>query len=168
AHAIARRSARRLVGVVAEQADHHADRLLVLDADAADGVERVEEAGVLDQDQRALVGVGQARRDADALVLLADADQAKILVAGDRRQQARRGDDIGQRQHVLDAARLECGDDAVAMKLAYGAIRARHWGVHIHPPDRRPALKLPWMPNWSMAGVMPTSGARRRCDRSNR
>ena len=76
------------VRIVLQQSDHHADRLLVLDRDAADGIDRIEKAGVLDQDQRALVGIGQAGGDADAFVLLADADEAQVLVVRDRRQQA--------------------------------------------------------------------------------
>src|SRR6185437_11324495 len=53
-HAVAWRGAGREIRLVAEQADHHADRLLVLDRNAADGIDRIEKARVLDQDQRAL------------------------------------------------------------------------------------------------------------------
>ena len=58
AHAIAVRFTRRQIRIVLQQPNHHADRLLVFDGDAADGVDRVEKAGVLDQDQGALVAIG--------------------------------------------------------------------------------------------------------------
>ena len=102
AHAVARQFLRRLFGIVLQQPDHHADRLLVLHRDAADGVDRVEEAGVLDQDQRALVAIGEPGGDADALVFLADADEAQVLVLGDRRQQPGAGDDVGHRKDIFD------------------------------------------------------------------
>ncbi len=117
AHPVARRIARRGARVMLQQADHHADRLRIFDRDAADGVYRIEKAGVLDQGQRALVAIGEPGRDADAFVLLAHADELECGVARDRPQQAAAGDDVGHRQHVFDAARLERGDDRRAFEL---------------------------------------------------
>ena len=69
----------------------------------------VEQAGLLDQQQRALAGVREARADADALVLLADADQPRSGSRGERPQQALAGGDVGHRDDELDAARLDRG-----------------------------------------------------------
>ena len=109
AHAVTSGFGRQPFRLVTEQADHHDDRLLVLDRDRADGVERVEKARVLDQDQGALVAVGEARGDADALVLLADAHEPQILVGRDREQKTLAGHDIGHSEHELDAALLDRG-----------------------------------------------------------
>ena len=49
---------------------------------------------------------------ADALVLLADADQPRIGELGERPQQAFAGGDVGNRDDELDAARLDLADDA--------------------------------------------------------
>ena len=75
AHAVTRRCARREVRIVLQQADHHADRLLVFDGDAANGIDGIEKAGVLDQNQGALIGIRESGSDADALVFFADANQ---------------------------------------------------------------------------------------------
>ncbi len=48
----------------------------VFDRDAAHRVDRVEQAGLLDQQHAPLAGESEARADRDALVLLADADRA--------------------------------------------------------------------------------------------
>src|SRR5262249_51313540 len=77
-------------------------------------------AGVLDQDQRTLVGIVQARGDADALVLLAHADEAQRLVICDRTQQAGAGDDIGHRQHEFHAALFNGGQDVRAVEFNLG------------------------------------------------
>ena len=52
----------------------------------------------------------QAGRDADAFVLLADADELEGRVGGDREQQPLAGEDVGHRQHELHAARLDRGE----------------------------------------------------------
>src|SRR5262245_18558251 len=97
-----------------KQPDHHADRLAVLDRDAADGVDGVEKARVLDQHERALVAVGKTGGDADAFILLADADELECGITRYGPQQSAARDDIGHREDELDAARLDRGDDARA------------------------------------------------------
>ena len=117
AHAVARRIARGRCRIVLQEPDHHADRLAKLDPDAADGVDGIEKAGVLDEGQRALVAIGEARRDADAFVLLADADELEGRIARNRPQQPAARDDVGHREDELDRARLERGNDARASQL---------------------------------------------------
>ena len=73
----------------------------------------VEQAGLLDEQQRALVAVGEAGADADAFVLLADADETRARAGlRERPQQAFAGGDVGNRDDELDAARLDLRDDA--------------------------------------------------------
>src|SRR6202521_2522106 len=81
-----RRSHNRKTGF--QQADHHADRQRVFDRHAADRIDGVEHAGLLDQEQRPPPAMSEAGADADALVLLADADEAQRRVLGERAQQA--------------------------------------------------------------------------------
>ena len=78
AHAVALGLPRHHADLLFQQADHHADRQIVFDRVAADGVDGVEQAGLLDQQQPALAGEGQTGADRDALVLLADADQPRV------------------------------------------------------------------------------------------
>ena len=107
------------------------------DRDAADGVDGVEQARLLDQQQPALAGVGQAGADRDALVLLADADEPRVGLFGERPQQAFAGGDVGHRDDELDPARLDFADDAFAGKPGHRpALRhtctRTHW--HFQPP----------------------------------
>src|SRR5437763_10436804 len=88
AHAVTRRIARGCGGVVAEQPDHHADRLLVLDRYAADRVYGVEKACVLDEREGSLVAVMKAGGEADAFVLLARACEPQLRAARERAQRA--------------------------------------------------------------------------------
>ena len=82
-----------------------------------------EQAGVLDQQQRALVGMGEAGADADALVLLADADQTRIGAIRQRPQQAVAGGDIGHRDDEGNAGRFDLAQNG----LAGQALRRRRW-----------------------------------------
>ena len=79
-HSIAWRLAWAGVGVMCEEPDHHADRLGVFDRNTANSVDGIEEAGVLNQNQSPFVGIGQAGRDADALVVGMGADEVQTLV----------------------------------------------------------------------------------------
>ena len=96
---------------------------LIFDRVAANGVDGVEQAGLLDQQQPALAGERQAGADADALVLLADADEPRIGQLGERPQQALAGGDVGNRDDELDAARLDFADDAFAGQPRHRAAR---------------------------------------------
>ena len=133
ANAVARRFARRLVWIMLQQSDHHADRLLVFDCDAADRIDGIEKASVLDQHQRALVAVEQAGSDAHAFVLLADADQSEGRILCDRRKQSRAGSNVRHREDVFDAARLESGDDGAPAESAF-AIGCRPARFHSLSP----------------------------------
>ena len=113
-HSVAKRA--EPIGIVLEQSHHHADRLLVLDGDAANGIERIEEAGVLDQDQGAFIAIGQSGGDADAFILLANTNEPQVCISRDRRQQPGTCGDIGHRQDVFDRACLDRGDDAAAVQ----------------------------------------------------
>ena len=88
----------------------------VLDGDAADRVDRIEQAGLLDQEQRAAIAVGEPGADRDALVLLADAHEARVAHLRERAQQALTRRDVGHRDDELDPARLDLADDARAAK----------------------------------------------------
>src|SRR5437763_8315216 len=116
AHAVTRRIARGRGGVVAEQPDHHADRLLVLDRYAADRVYGVEKACVLDEREGSLVAVMKAGGDSDAFVLLAHPYEPKLRVARDRAQQAFAGHDVGHGENELHAAGLDCRNDGGALQ----------------------------------------------------
>src|SRR5262249_57315455 len=120
-------------GSVLQEPGHHAERLAKLDADAADGVDGIEKAGVLDQRQRALIAIGEATRNADAFVLLADADELEGRIARNGPQQSAAGDDVGHREDEFDPARLERGDDARAVKLARVAFRWQQIRIHRAP-----------------------------------
>ena len=77
---------RRDVRFLFQQADHHDDRQPVFDGDPAQRVDRIEQPGVLHQQQRALVARGQPGADRDAFVLLADAHQTRVgVLACERR-----------------------------------------------------------------------------------
>src|SRR5215467_9426820 len=136
AHAVARRIARRGRGIVPEQSDHHADRLAILDRDAADGVDGVEKARVLDERQRALVGIREAGGDADAFVLLAHPDELECRIARNGPQQAAAGHDIGHRKDKLDAALFDRGDDRRAFELNRIISRRQQIRVHARSPRR--------------------------------
>jgi hypothetical protein len=123
ADAVALRLARRHAGLLLEQADHHADRQGILHRDAADGIDGVEEAGLLDQQQSALAGLGEPGADRDAFVFLANADQARMASRGQRPKQALAGGDIGYGSDELDAARFDFPDEAVAGQP--GGVHAR-------------------------------------------
>ena len=107
-------------------------------ATAADRVERVEEAGVLDQDQRALVAIGEPGGDADAFVFLAHAHELELLVRRDREQQPLAGDDVGNGEDELDAALLDGRDDfrAGQRDLRVGLCCCRC--IHSQPPNAPP------------------------------
>ena len=114
AHAVLVGLRRFAIGLHALQADHHAQPELVLDGDRANRVDRVEQAGMLHQQQRSCPGKREPGADRHALVLLAYADQAQRRVARDRPQQAVAGDDVRQRDDRRDAAALDCRDDVRA------------------------------------------------------
>src|SRR5258708_31412685 len=103
--------ARLAVRLLALQPDHHADRLLVFDGDGAHGIERIHEAGVLDEEERAAVAEGKARADRDAFIFLANSDQPQFGIVRNRAQEALAGDDVRDGDDEFDAARLERGDD---------------------------------------------------------
>jgi hypothetical protein len=59
-------------------------------------------------------------RDADARVLLAHADKAQPSILRDRLQQSGAGDNVRHRQHKLDTAILDRGDNAAAVQRVGG------------------------------------------------
>src|SRR5205823_2923881 len=118
AHAVAAGSGRRDPRLLLQQPDHEADRHAVFDGDRAQRVYGIEEAGVLDQQHRALTAGVKARADADGLVLLADADEPQFGIAGDRVQQALAADDIGYRHDEADAGRFDRSDNGRAGERA--------------------------------------------------
>ena len=133
AHSVALRLPRRNPGFLLEQADHHADRQPIFDRDAADRIDGVEEAGLLDQQQRAPPAIGKAGADADALVLLAHADEARLGYLRELAQQAFAGGDVGHRNDEFDAARLDLADDAGAVEESLANGGARRWHGHSSP-----------------------------------
>src|SRR5262249_51875678 len=141
AHAIARRIARSGRGIVPEQPDHHANGLAILDRDATDGVDGVEKARVLDECQGALVAIREAGRDADAFVLLADADELKCRITRNGPQQAAAGYNIGHRKDELDAACFDRGDDGRALELDRVISRRQQIRVHARSPTNADAAK---------------------------
>ena len=95
-------------------------------------VDGIEQAGVLDQQQRALVAERQRGADRDAFVLLAHAHQAEALVLGERPQHALARGDVGHRDDELDAARRYRVDDLLAFygpRLAHAGQRYRSLGA---------------------------------------
>ena len=116
AHGVALRLARQDARLLLEEAHHHADRQRILDGDAADRVDRVEHAGLLDEEQRAAIAVGEPGADRDAFVLLADAHESRIAHLCERAQQTFARRDVGHRDDELDPARLDLADDARAAK----------------------------------------------------
>ena len=70
---------------------------------------------------------------ADALVLLADADEPRIAQLGERPQQALAGGDVGNRDDELDAARLDLADDAFAGQPRHRPAAPLH-SLTFHPP----------------------------------
>jgi hypothetical protein len=116
AHPIALGLPRRDPRFLLQQAHHHADRQRIFDRDAADRVDGVEQAGLLDQEQRAPPAIGQSGADADALVFLADPDEARLGCLRQRPQQALAGGDVRHRDDELDPARLDFPDDAGAVE----------------------------------------------------
>ena len=92
-----------------------------------------EKAGVLDEDQRALVAIAEPGGDADAFVLLADADETQIAIARDRPQQAGAGHDIGHREDEFDAAVLDRREDVRPVQFNLGLIGDRR-RIHRQSP----------------------------------
>ena len=89
----------------------------IFDGHATDGVDGVKHSGLLNEEQRALAGVGEAGADADALVFLADPDQPRAGHFLQRGEQARRRGDVGHRDDELDTAVFKLFDDARAGKI---------------------------------------------------
>src|SRR5262249_38288160 len=142
---------RRHAGLLLQEADHHAYGKRILDRDTADRVDRVEHAGLLNQEQRALARIGEAGADADAFVLLADADEARRLHLRERPPQAPAGGDVGDRDDELDAARHDLANDIGAREGRRAPLRAR---LDLHgsfPPGVLPTVTI------SAGGVAATS-----------
>src|SRR5207247_525332 len=114
----------------------------------ADGVDRVEHAGLLDEKERALAGVGEAGADADALVLLADADEPRVRRRRQRPQQAFARGDVGNRDDELDPARPDFPYNAFAGETGRRpAVSCASTGLHSTPPPapaRMLAQTQPW------------------------
>ena len=69
--------------------------------------------------------IGEPGADPDPFVLLADADEARILCLRERAQQAFAGGDVGHRDDELDVARLDLANDAAAQKGRFVTLLAR-------------------------------------------
>ena len=98
------------------QTDEHAHRQLVARGDGAYRVHRIVHAGLLHHEQRAGAAVGERGADRHPFILLADLDVAKVGVGRDRAQQPFAGHDVRDRDHDLDSACLEGGEDLRALQ----------------------------------------------------
>src|SRR5256885_12398452 len=78
----------------------------------------------------------QARGDADAFVLLADADEREGSVARNGPQQSAARDDVGHREDELYPARLDRRDDGRAFELACVTFRSHQIRIHRLPHVR--------------------------------
>ena len=107
------------VRLLALEADHHADRQSVVERDGADGIQRIHQARLLHEKEGADPAIGHRGADRDALVFLADPDQAEVRIPRDRPEQAVARHEIGNRDHEADLRGLEGGQDS-------GAVGPRH------------------------------------------
>src|SRR5205814_1382140 len=122
-HTVALGLPRWHTGFFLQETDHHADRQIVFDRVAANGVDGIEQSRLLDQKEPALAGERQAGADADAFVLLTNADEPGIGQLSKRPEQAFAGGDIGHRYDELNPARPDFPDDALAGQTRHGAGR---------------------------------------------
>ena len=63
---------RRHIRLLAEQADDHADGEMAFDGDAADGIDRIEKAGVLHHQHRLVAGGVKPAAHRNTFVFFAD------------------------------------------------------------------------------------------------
>ncbi len=98
--------ARRELGLAAEQADHHEERDLAVDDDAAQVVDARKQPGVLNHQDCVLAAHVQAGRDRHALVLGTAGEQPEAAAPVDLRQE-RALVRVGDTHHPTQAEALK-------------------------------------------------------------
>ena len=106
------------------------------DADCADGVQGIHQAGLLHHQNGTGIVIGHGATDTDAFVLFAHAGQAQIGVARDRPEQPVAGNDIGQCDNFADTGPLDQSDDPGTGRVGNGlCLRSLHID-HLRPSFR--------------------------------